>query len=249
MKNIYLATLLSLYSLAGTFAADGPPTMSAAEVAGKLSAARSDGSAEIRLRMLVQKPAGQTTETLQLRIKEQRATSGSKVVYEVLFPADRKGEAAFLRQSSGQAPSGSLRKPDGKVVPLAANDLLFGSDLAVADATEDFFSWKNQSFAGSEKIGSVDCTILESKPSGSSIYGRVRSWIDLRRMVPLRIEKYLPSGALARRITTTRVVPNAGRQIPGDLKIESPDRNSQTLLDGSSIRHDVKFSPDELNAP
>jgi len=39
----------------------------------------------------------------------------------------------------------------------------------------------------------------------------VRSWIDVRRLLPLRVEKYASSGQLLRRIDTTRVVANAGR--------------------------------------
>ena len=65
----------------------------------------------------------------------------------------------------------------------------------------------------------MSCVILESTPDKGepSIYGSVRSWIDPRRLVPLRVEKYLPSGQLARRIETTRVVTDdKGRSIPGN---------------------------------
>jgi len=67
--------------------------------------------------------------------------------------------------------------------------------------------------------------------------------VDPRRMVLLRVEKYLPSGALARRIVTTRVVPEAGRgNLPADLVVQAAEKNSLTRLDGSRIRRDVKFS-------
>ncbi len=103
--------------------------------------------------------------------------------------------------------------------------------------------------------------ILESKPGkgDGSGYGSVRSWIDPRRLVPLRVEKYLPSGKLARRIDTTRVAnDDKGRAIPASLAVHGlrgavrrPD------LDGSRIRHDVTytdhdFSPEglgDLTAP
>ncbi len=246
MKSLPLAlALLATLSLAR--AADPAPALSASELASKLSAARDSGTAEIRLRMLIQAPAGETTSTLQLRIKESRTQGSNNAVYEVLFPPERKGESVFLRQKGGSAASGTVRLPNGKTQALSPSDAVFGSDLIVADAMDDFFAWKNQALVGSEKIGNVNCVILESKSGQASPYASVRSWIDLRRMVPLRVEKYLPSGKLARRIVTTRVVPDAGRQIPGDLKIESPDRHSQTMLDGSSIRHDIKLSESDFN--
>jgi len=64
-----------------------------------------------------------------------------------------------------------------------------------------------QALVGSEVINRVDCQILESKPDSASdsIYGKVRSWIDPARSVPLRIEKYSASGELVRRIDTDKV--------------------------------------------
>ena len=90
----------------------------------------------------------------------------------------------------------------------------------------------------------VNCTILDSKPGKDqrSIYGSVRSWIDVRRLVPLRIEKYASSGQLLRRIATTRVVADAGHHIPADLTVSSARPDSTTLLDGSRIRHDVTYT-------
>ena len=70
-----------------------------------------------------------------------------------------------------------------------------------------------------------------------------RLWIDARRLVPLRVEKYLPSGQLARRIDTTRVATDdKGRFIPADLTVRGPREDSVTDLDGSRIRHDVAFT-------
>lgn len=238
---------LTILFLTALTASAAEPVPSAGELAGQLAAAMNSGTAEIRLRLQIQNP--KIAETLQLRIRQRRTSSQNNAVYEILWPKERKGEAVFLRQAAGEAASGTVRLPDGKTRSLSAGDSLFGSDLTVADAMENFFAWKNQAIIGSEKVGDIPCVILESKPDQSSPYARVRSWIDTRRMVPLRVEKILASGKVARRIVTTRVVPDSGRQIPGDLRVENPAGNSQTLLDGSSIRHDVKISDAELILP
>ena len=90
----------------------------------------------------------------------------------------------------------------------------------------------------------MKCPILESKPGKDerSIYGSVRSWIDVRRLVPLRVEKYASSGQLLRRIDTTRVVADAGHPIPADLTVSGARPDSSTLLDGSRIRHNVTYT-------
>jgi hypothetical protein len=134
------------------------------------------------------------------------------------------------------------------------SDPLFGSNLSYQDVIENFFAWENQAISGSEVVNRVNCVILESKPSPSdhSLYGSVRSWIDPRRLVPLRVEKLLPSGRAARNIETTRVAPDdKGRSIPANLVVQGGRDNSVTELDGSRIRHDVAytdrdFSPEGL---
>jgi hypothetical protein len=124
-------------------------------------------------------------------------------------------------------------------------EAFFGSDLSYQDVIENVFAWEDQRIVGAEVLNRVSCVILESSPGkgGSSIYGRVRSWIDAHRLVPLRVEKYLPSGQLARRIDTTRVATDdKGRFIPADLTVRGPREDSVTDLDGSRIRHDVAYT-------
>ena len=102
---------------------------------------------------------------------------------------------------------------------------------------------------GTEVLNRVSCLILESRPGKgeTSSYASVRSWIDSRRLVPLRVEKYLPSGQLARRIDTTRVATDdKGRSIPADLTVRGLREDSVTDLDGSRIRHDVAYTDREF---
>ena len=211
-------------------------TLTADQLAATLAKNLNSGTTEIRLRMQTQSPA----QILQLRIKQRWTSNGADAVYEVLFPKERKGETVFVHQSGGDTASGSLRTADGKTKSLRATDALLDSDLAIADAVENFYAWPRQSFVGREKVGNVDCVILESRPAGGAIYGKVRSWIDTQRMVPLRVEKYSADGSLARRIVTTRVVPDSGNSIPGDLRVEHA--GTHTELDGSRITHDISFA-------
>jgi hypothetical protein len=123
-------------------------------------------------------------------------------------------------------------------------DSMFGSDLTYEDIIDNFYGWDQQAIVGTETIDGVNCEVLESKPGKGdrSSYGSVKSWIDLKRMVPMRIEKFSGSGQLVRRIDTTRVVADAGHHIPANLAVTSARQGSTTQIDGSRIKHDVNYT-------
>ena len=239
--------LLAAAALAGTFAfssaiaADEPAGMSAADLAAKLSSLQADGNSYVRMRL----EAG-AAGVLQIEGKKRSGTKGAEAVYRVLYPKDRKGEAVLLR------PGGGTRfVPPNTLQPISSgqmDDPFFGSALANADLVENFFSWPQQTLVATETVDRVNCQVLESKPAkGSSIYGSVRSWIDVRRMVPLKVEKYSGSGQLVRKIETTKVVTDdKRRQIPANLSISGPKGTSD--LDGSKIKHGVNFTDAEFTA-
>ena len=229
-------------------AAESASPMSAGEMASRLSAIRQDGASFVRLRMEIN---GAKKETLQIQIKQRRTKGASEVVYQVLWPKERKGESVLLRKTGDRAASGSVFTPPNTL--RAIGDLkepLLGSDLSYEDIVEDFFSWNRQALAGTETVDGVNCQILESKPGKGehSIYGSVRSWIDTRRLVPLRVEKYSGSGQLLRRIDTTRVVSDAGHHIPANLTVRGARQGSSTELDGSRIKHDVNYTDRDFTA-
>jgi hypothetical protein len=250
-----IATMLGftwLVSSTGS-AETAAPATSARDLAADLAALQQDGASYVRLRLEVKQPGDMVKETLQLQIKGRRTKGATDLVYQVLWPKERKGESVLLHQADGHPPAGSLFMPPDKLRPLNAsqmNGALFGSDLCYQDAVENFFAWENQAATGTEVLNGVTCTILESRPGKgeSSPYARVRSWIAPRRRVPLRVEKYLPSGQLARRIETTRTVTDdKGRSIPADLTVRGgPQGDSVTILDGSRIKHDVTYSDREF---
>ena len=250
--NLLRCSLLPL-ALASTLAlcqslfADPAPPMTAGELASRLSTLREDGASYVRLRMEIK---GATPETLQLQIKQRLTKGSSEIVYQVLFPKDRKGESVLLRRIDNHPAAGSLFIPPSTVRPI--NDLkepLFGSDLSYEDIINNPYAWERQAIVGTETVEGASCQILESKPGKGdhSTYGSVRSWIDPRRLVPLRIEEYSASGQLVRRIDTTRVVSDGARHLPADLVVHGAHADSSTVLDGSRIKHDVSYSDADFN--
>jgi hypothetical protein len=235
------AAIIGLTLAFSCCAAESPSPMTANDLASQLSALR-QGESYVRLRMEIK---GATRETLQLQIKERRTKTASEVVYQVLYPKERKGESVLLRKIGNRPASGSVFVPPNTLRPIAdLKEPLLGSDLSYEDVVDNFFAWDQQAIVGTAEVEGVKCLILESKPGKDerSIYGSVRSWIDVRRLVPLRVEKYASSGELLRRLDTTRVVADAGHQIPANLAVSGARPDSSTLLDGSRIRHNVTYS-------
>jgi hypothetical protein len=200
--------------------------------------------------------AGGSRTALQLQIKQRATKAGTEIVYQVLWPKERKGESILLRKSGGRAATGSTFRPPDAVESLSASDMkdpLLGSNLSYEDIIDDFFDWDTQTLKGTEAVDRVNCQVLESRPGKAhSSYARVLTWVDTRRMVPMKIEKYNASGQLLRRIETTKVATDDnGRVIPANLTVHGSNSGSVTELDGSKIRHDVvytdrDFSPEGL---
>jgi len=236
---------LSVFFLADSVRAEGE-ALSAADLAAHLGKVVEDGDSAIRLRLNIEPAGGGEKVVLQVQVKARRTAGKTEVLYQVLWPKDSKGRAFLIQQEGGGAPKGVTYTPPKTLIPLNKSkmkDSLLGSDLAYQDVVENFFRWDKQSLTGKETIDRVECVILESKPGSkdSTPYSKVRSWIDPRRLVALRVEKYDASGKLARKIDTTRVAKDSGNYIPASMVVRRPDGGTVTEIEGSNIRHDVKF--------
>src|ERR1700738_3485168 len=183
-----LGFMLSVF-FAGSAAAESP-AMSARDLAASLSSRR-DGTSYVRLRLEVKQPNDTAKIALQIQIKQRRTKAANDLVYQVLWPKERKGEAVLLHKAEGSPTSGSIFIPPDKTRALEPSELkeaLFGSDLSYQDVIENVFGWEDQRIVGTDVLNRVNCLILESRPDkgASSFYGSVHSWIDSRRLVPLR---------------------------------------------------------------
>lgn len=240
------ALLGALFLVSSAVAQDAVP--SAKDLAAQLSGNIEDGASLVRLKMDVRQPNAGGKMVLQLQAKSQRTKGSTDMVYQILWPKERKGESFVLRKSGGRAPTGAVFTLPDSLVPLTAakmDDGIFGSDLSYEDLAENFCAWENQAIVGTETVDRVSCQILESKPGGSdrSGYSKVRSWIDTKRMIPLRVEKFSNSGKLVKRIDTTKVAKDdTGKSVAASFSIQRPGQDSITEIEGSNIKHDVSFT-------
>jgi len=259
-SRIYSVTVKLLFTFVATAAALlvtamsaeelAPPAVSAEELARQLDIT-TQGSALIRTQLEVRFFDG-GKRVMQLQIKQRRSKTASDVAYRVLWPNDRRDEVVVLHQDLGSAPRGSIIVPNRPFRTLGAaqmNEGLFDSDLSYQDAIENIYGWKEQAIVGSETIDGVNCQILESKPGNSSVStnAKARSWIDPRRLVPLRIEKYSNSGELIRRIEITRIARDEKHNpIPAGLTVHGPRKNTVTVFNGARIDQGVTLTDEDF---
>src|SRR6267378_5437452 len=89
------------------FAAD-----TASDLAAKLRAKQS-GSMFVRIRMEI---GSGEKQTLQVQIKSRVSDAAGDIVYQILFPKERKGESVLLHRS-GHKFSGTVFTPPGNLKP------------------------------------------------------------------------------------------------------------------------------------
>src|SRR2546423_13869159 len=213
------------------------------QLAAKLRAKES-GSTLVRIRM----QAG--NQILQVQIKSRVSAGAADIVYQILFPKERKGESVLLHRA-GNKFSATLFTPPNTIKQIGAgemNQALFGTDLSYEDVIDSPFAWSQQAIVGTQDIDRFPCQILESKPRGTaSSNASVKTWVDPRRMVPLQIEKYDSSGKVLRRINIMRMLLDGGDSLPADLEVSGP-RGSVTHITGSSIKRGLNFPEAEFTA-
>jgi hypothetical protein len=234
-------TLISLTALRiSALAADSGPDLAAA------LRAKEQGSTFVRIRMQVGAAGNQT---FQLQIKSRVSDAASDIVYQILFPKERKGESVLLHRS-GDKFNGTLFTPPNTVKSISSEQMtqpLFGSDLSYEEIINNPYRWGQQAIVGTDVIDNISCQILESKPGKgqTASYASVKTWVDPRRLVPLRIEKYDGSGKMLRRINVTRVLLDGNDSLPADLKVYGP-RGTVTEIAGSRIKRGVNYSDNEF---
>src|SRR5256885_12813001 len=131
------------------------------QLAAKLRAKES-GSTLVRIRM----QAG--NQILQVQIKSRVSAGAADIVYQILFPKERKGESVLLHRAGNKFTAISFAPPNS-IKQLGAgeiNQALFGTALSYEDIIDSPLAWSQQAVVGTQDIDRFPCQILESQPAG-----------------------------------------------------------------------------------
>src|SRR4030095_14222532 len=123
-----------------------PCVASAAETASELAAklrAKQSGSIFVRIRMEI---GSGEKETLQIQIKSRVSDAAGDIVYQILFPKERKGESVLLHRA-GHKFTGTVFTPPNNLKSIGSAEMkqsLFGSALSYEDIIDSPFTWTQQ---------------------------------------------------------------------------------------------------------
>ncbi len=249
--------ILICLAFVGAFALDptaffaAPADTSAArELVAKVVEANQTTGFRARAKLVVTTANPEHRDVKQLLIKSRTEGKTTTTLYQILWPAESKGQALLI-EKKGDSVSGFLFEPPGMVKKLSPALLalpFFGSDLAIEDLAEDFWDWPSQKIVGEETIEKRPCTIVESRPptDAASSYLVVKTWIARELALPLRVEKYGKNRRLVRRITADRIIKINEGWRAANIIIDPEGGNSRTVLEGSKSERDLDLPAEEF---
>lgn len=233
---ILFAVLMPALSFAQT------KTFTARELIAGVKAARPSGSLYARLRM----DHGGTV--LQVQVKRRALPEGgSESLYQLLFPAERKGEGLLLKVRRNVF-SGASFVPSKGVRPLKPGDrdmAVFGTALTIDDLLASFLDWPSQEIVGQEKEGNVPCTIVELRASKSSasMFSRARCWIDEKRYATMRAEFFGSGDKPLKTVTSQKIMRgSSGFYSPVIFTVADHTNGASTKVEGVRSDSDVSYS-------
>lgn len=223
----------------------GGAEYTAEQLISKVVEAQKTSGFRVRARLVRSAPGAKKAEVTQVLIKGRREGQTNWILYQALWPDAVKGQTLVVRRAPGEEAGGFLFEPPEKQAPLEARLMgqpLFGSDLTIEDAAEDFWYWPSQKVAGEEVLDGRRCVILESrsKDGAATAYSLVKSWIAPDVALPLRIEKFGKDGKLLKRLTLEKLRKQPdGRWAAALLVVVPAGGHSRTTLEGVKSERDL----------
>ena len=172
----------------------------------------------------------------QILIKGLRQGNVGRLLYQVLWPSTHKAEALYIEKSTNGAITGFLFEPPDKVTPLTPSLLdhpYLDSDLSIEDLAEDFWEWPSREIRGQEAAHGELCRIREFRPPAvlKTSYSLIRTWVSIKKEVPLRVEKFGPDAHLAKWFIVEKVIRRNNNWVPLITVIQRAGKMQKTTLE------------------
>ncbi len=222
---------------------------SAEQLIAGVKAAAPEGGLYVRLRMEHRASPDAGASVLQVQLKRRTTAAGvGEQLYQVQFPKERKGEGLLLKLPKSGGFTGFQFSPGQGAKALQPSDrslAVFGTAFTIDDLLADFLDWPRAQIVGNEKVGNVDCTIVESQPAKGG--RKVRSWIDPKRLVALKIEQYRDGSQPVKIVQTNKVIrADSGRYVPATFTVSIPG-GAVTQIEGVRSGSGLTYSDGDFS--
>jgi hypothetical protein len=235
-----LAAVLLLAAPAGHASAP-----SAADLVARVRAARQTRGFTMRAKLTTTTDNSDQEAVVQIRALGRRDSGTVRVLYQALWPAAVKGQAAYIRRDGQEGLSGFLFQLPETLTPLTP-ELMSGpfldSAMVLEDLAEDFWNWPDPFAAGQATVEGHPCLTVDLRPPAGvrSPYERIRSCIWPERSLPLSVEKIGKGGRVARRFVVKKAIKGeTGHWTPVKVAVEEPDGGRTTMIEVSRGKRDV----------
>ena len=192
------------------------------------------------LRMVLTNKKGKTrTSTIRSISKD----NSEKQIIWFLAPADDKGVAFLKIEHDGKDDEMRLWLPAfNKVRRISSSqksDSFMGSDMSYEDMTTRELNEYTYKLNSSEKVGEVDCFILESVPNAEleSEYSKHIAWISKADFTLLQEESYDRIGKLLK-FKTMKYTKQKGYDTPIEMYVENVQKKHSTSLTFDNLELD-----------
>src|SRR5437588_12950613 len=97
---------------------------------------------------------GSGNQTLQVQIKSPVSDATSDIVYQILFPKERKGESVLLHRSGNKFTETLFTLPDTlkQIGAAQMTQSIFGTDLSYDDIIDSPFVCNPQTIVGTRQV-------------------------------------------------------------------------------------------------
>jgi hypothetical protein len=251
-----MKTLLAVALLLAPLSFSCAEEPAAKAVVGRILEAQRTRGFIIRAKLSVTESGSDARKAAQLRIKCRRDESGTRLLYQILWPAADKGTALYLEKLGRKNFSGFFFTPPDKTETIGVEWLgkaYLDSDLSLEDLADDFWQWPDPRAGGEEDAGREHCLIvnLRPPPDSKSSYSLVRAWISKEKAVPMRLLKFNQQGQAAKEFLIQKIVQNDKFWFPMLTIIQKPGGTRQTTFEISRGDRDVEvpladFSVEEI---
>ena len=214
------------------------------EIAQQIDEKEKPADMKADLTMVLTNKKGKTRSST---IRSISKDDSKKQIIWFLAPADDKGVSFLKIEHDGEDDEMRLWLPAfNKVRRISSKqkaDSFMGSDMSYEDMTSRELDEYTYKLKGSEKIGEVDCFILESMPHAElkSEYSKHIAWVSKTDYIVLQEESYDRNGKLLKN-KTIKYTNQKGYDTPIELYVENVQKNHNTRLtfDNLELDTDVK---------
>ncbi len=208
-----------LHLSCGAQGTDAPANSPGNDLAGKVSATRASEGVELRMEVVVTRPAD-SQPPFKLALIGQFNQAHDRMLVRGISPANVQGLHIYSeRDGAGNIHTVSYRSDTSDSASDAFSPInpelgLFGSDLTIQDFYWPWFRWRNQTLAGEGRANGKVCQLLKSvNDDPASLMQEVVSCIDTESNIALRTEIYGAHHRLSRIIDVVATVSNRQGQV------------------------------------